>query len=198
MPVQLRPRGRLRVIAVPHPHRSRPTVARDQLHRLVYPSADHHVVPRHMAVARVQTHPYRRARPQPLHQLRHLLKLPPSENSAPAVFSISTRKSQSSSAIPSIARSIPSAASCRPSSRVSPFHDPGCSTRYSAPSASARSTSPRNAVTDFSRKERRLAAQVHQIARVDHQWKAVVLLPQLPHLLAVAGLQLLRLPHPRA
>src|SRR6202041_30836 len=77
--------------------------------------------------------------------------LPPSENSAPAVFSINILKSFPCHATPSIALSIDSAASTNPSSRVNPFQLPGCSTRYSAPSASARSTSPRNAPIEFTR-----------------------------------------------
>jgi xylitol oxidase len=89
--------------------------------------------------------------------------LPPSENSAPAVFSISTLKSGAPlKSICATARSIDSAASRSPSSRVNPFQLPGCSTRFSAPSASARSTSPRNAAVEFTRT---LSVWLHRLIR---------------------------------
>jgi hypothetical protein len=66
-------------------------------------------------VAGVETYGDRRARFEKSHKFRHLLKAPPSENSAPAVFSMRIWKPVPCHASPSIARVMESAASFRPS-----------------------------------------------------------------------------------
>ena len=114
-------------------------------------------------------------------------KLPPSEYSDPAVFSSKILKSQLGQSIPSSARCIPSAARSSPCSRVMPRHEPGCSTRYSAPIASARSTSPWNAAMDFSRTLIGLTRKIHQVAGMNHRRSNAIFCPQQLHLRAVVG-----------
>jgi hypothetical protein len=97
-----------------------------------------------------------------------------------------------------MARLIESAASLRPSSRVSPFHEPGCSTRYSAPK--------RQRPLDLAAKGRdallahlvRLAAHVDQVAGMNHQRPHVELRAQLAHPGGLLGVHLGRAPHARA
>ncbi len=81
--------------------------------------------------------------------------LPPYSRSAPAAHP------PPASAHPPPVQS-PRAASRSPSSRVNPFQLPGCSTRNSAPHASPRSTSPRNAATEFTRT---LSVLLHRLIR---------------------------------
>src|SRR5215471_17326727 len=73
---------------------------------------------------------------------------PPRENSAPAVFSIRILRFDFSKSRSCVASATDTATSSRPSSRLRPRNDPGCSTRNSAHNANARCSSPRNASTD--------------------------------------------------
>ena len=86
-----------------------------------------------------------------------------------------------------------------PASRSAPRNEPGCRTRYSAHSASARSTSPRKASIDFCRNNSISAGEIHQIIGVNHQRLQIVLRPQTAHLLAQWNrLKLIGSPLPRA
>ncbi len=112
----------------------------------------HEVIARHMAMARVETRPHRHDRLQLFDEFRHLLEIAAQRELRPRRVLDQHAK---------IAVVEPHALGCRPCNRLrrqaqpltprQPFHDPGCSTRYSAPSASARSTSPRKAATLDSR-----------------------------------------------
>src|SRR2546425_12022855 len=53
---------------------------------------------------------------------------------------------------PWVAAAIAADVRSNPCSRSAPRNDPGCKTRYSADKPKARSTSPRNASTDFFKK----------------------------------------------
>ncbi len=88
VPVQLRSSRRLGIVAVPHPHRIEAHRRAGLLHRLLIALGRHDVVAGNMRVARVQAHAHRRMRPSRATSSATCSKLPPSEHSAPAVFSI--------------------------------------------------------------------------------------------------------------
>ena len=156
------------------------------------------VVSGDVGVAGVKADSDRRDAREAADEFANLIKGASKENSAPAVFSMRMRKLHCRRQAPAMAASIDSAASSNPCSRARPFHEPGCSTRYSAPSAStaldlAAKGGDRVAADFFG-----LAAEVDEIAGVNDQRRAVIFCAQPLHLVAVGGGDLRGTPHARA
>src|SRR5581483_4473843 len=111
----------------------------------------HNIVARNVYVTRVNARANRNHVVQRRNTSATCSKLPPSEYSAPAVFSMRMASPPLARSRPRQATATEAATRVSPSSRLAPRNEPGCTTRYSAQRLSARSTSPRNASTDLAR-----------------------------------------------